>query len=628
MAIPLPDNLTSEERARMMLGSRDTIQAPVAAAADPLPTTEEIVARMMESPIELGDFSGVNMDKLNLLSEITSPDFKDKYEFRQTDREKMLGLPGKLYVKGTEELAPENIRRGMLEVQFSLQSGGADLRGGTADEIEAKMEADAAAAYDRARAKQEKNPLKALAKDPVSRGVMDIALTAATGSPEAATAITTALAGGDLEDVAKNVATTFAIRKGTEYASKAFAPSEAATTAAEEAKDAAEVAVIDAKREAVAKGNTLTAAQEAEIYQKAFDKTKSEVLEELSSRPDGITSGAARPTGVETLTTTGEALSLPVSGGISSIPTEIIAPTAAATTGFLNVGDDFTDVQMDEKIRREGEALKVTAERPAFSASGEPIFDPSAISPLINPTAGILDESLRADMDEKIKREADVVVEAARPDASVVEQDVLSSMDGVTSVVDDFVTDVETGIQEDFADPDLIDTTEEILDETPFTTKLAAKGERLKEAAAALGITEDRLKKLFGAAAIGAGGIAGINALTGGSRPTDQYASFRQQVADRTPTFTGFAPVGTAPARVGRGGVRQFSAGGLNDLAPFQARGQISGPGTGTSDSIPAYLSDGEFVMTAKAVRGAGNGDRDKGAANMYDMMAKFESMA
>ena len=150
----------------------------------------------------------------------------------------------------------------------------------------------------------------------------------------------------------------------------------------------------------------------------------------------------------------------------------------------------------------------------------------------------------------------------------------------------------------------------------------------MKEAAAALGITEDRLKKLFGAAAIGAGGIAGINALTGGSRPTDQYASFRQQVADRTPTFTGFAPVGTAPARVGRGGVRQFSAGGLNDLAPFQARGQISGPGTGTSDSIPAYLSDGEFVMTAKAVRGAGNGDRDKGAANMYDMMAKFESMA
>lgn len=56
--------------------------------------------------------------------------------------------------------------------------------------------------------------------------------------------------------------------------------------------------------------------------------------------------------------------------------------------------------------------------------------------------------------------------------------------------------------------------------------------------------------------------------------------------------------------------------------------GHIMGPGTGTSDSIPAYLSDGEFVMTADAVKGAGNGDRKKGAAKMYAMMNKFEGMA
>ena len=36
--------------------------------------------------------------------------------------------------------------------------------------------------------------------------------------------------------------------------------------------------------------------------------------------------------------------------------------------------------------------------------------------------------------------------------------------------------------------------------------------------------------------------------------------------------------------------------------------GEIKGPGTGTSDSIPANLSDGEFVMTAEAVRNAGGG--------------------
>jgi len=53
--------------------------------------------------------------------------------------------------------------------------------------------------------------------------------------------------------------------------------------------------------------------------------------------------------------------------------------------------------------------------------------------------------------------------------------------------------------------------------------------------------------------------------------------------------------------------------------------GEVVGPGTGTSDSIPARLSDGEFVMTARAVRNAGEGNRDLGAARMYDMMNRFE---
>lgn len=56
--------------------------------------------------------------------------------------------------------------------------------------------------------------------------------------------------------------------------------------------------------------------------------------------------------------------------------------------------------------------------------------------------------------------------------------------------------------------------------------------------------------------------------------------------------------------------------------------GEITGPGTGTSDSVPALLSDGEFVMTAKAVRNAGGGDREKGAAKMYALMSKLEKGA
>ena len=65
--------------------------------------------------------------------------------------------------------------------------------------------------------------------------------------------------------------------------------------------------------------------------------------------------------------------------------------------------------------------------------------------------------------------------------------------------------------------------------------------------------------------------------------------------------------------------------GGVMDL---QDGGESVGPGTGTSDSIPAMLSDGEFVMTAKAVRGAGGGDRREGARKMYEAMDKLEARA
>ena len=56
-------------------------------------------------------------------------------------------------------------------------------------------------------------------------------------------------------------------------------------------------------------------------------------------------------------------------------------------------------------------------------------------------------------------------------------------------------------------------------------------------------------------------------------------------------------------------------------IASLENGGGVSGPGTGTSDSIDAKLSDGEFVMTAKAVENLGNGDRYEGARKMYGMM-------
>ena len=73
-------------------------------------------------------------------------------------------------------------------------------------------------------------------------------------------------------------------------------------------------------------------------------------------------------------------------------------------------------------------------------------------------------------------------------------------------------------------------------------------------------------------------------------------------------------------------GIMGLADGGTTEFP--RKTGEISGPGTGTSDSIPAMLSDGEFVMTAKAVKGAGNGSRMEGAKRMYEMMDSLERRA
>ena len=57
----------------------------------------------------------------------------------------------------------------------------------------------------------------------------------------------------------------------------------------------------------------------------------------------------------------------------------------------------------------------------------------------------------------------------------------------------------------------------------------------------------------------------------------------------------------------------------------------VEGPGTETSDDIPAMLSDGEFVINSRAVKGAdptGQGNRYAGAQNLYNMMRNFEMRA
>jgi hypothetical protein len=109
-------------------------------------------------------------------------------------------------------------------------------------------------------------------------------------------------------------------------------------------------------------------------------------------------------------------------------------------------------------------------------------------------------------------------------------------------------------------------------------------------------------------------------------------SGFRPSSSPSYPVFPGGGYVSSREASV-RAPTYDFSqirypGSGGRGIMSAKAGGHINGPGSGTSDSIPARLSDGEFVMTAKAVRGAGDGSRAKGARKMYDLMNKFERMA
>jgi hypothetical protein len=126
----------------------------------------------------------------------------------------------------------------------------------------------------------------------------------------------------------------------------------------------------------------------------------------------------------------------------------------------------------------------------------------------------------------------------------------------------------------------------------------------------------------------------------------------RYEMAKNLGTGGSRADFGLAPAPVALkfnmgGPVRQyFNKGGLAMVEELDMRegGESDGPGTGTSDDIPAMLSDGEFVMTAKATRGAGAFDvnktksgielikggsasREEGVKNMRELMNIFEAI-
>jgi hypothetical protein len=138
----------------------------------------------------------------------------------------------------------------------------------------------------------------------------------------------------------------------------------------------------------------------------------------------------------------------------------------------------------------------------------------------------------------------------------------------------------------------------------------------------------------------------GMPALSGGSPRMAAYGGIMNLNMGGMPRYN----YGGGVQYFNQGGTVAMAEGGDMDatinIEDFPAKdGQIDGPGTEVSDDIPAMLSDGEFVMTAKAVKGAGsfnindnngiltltpNGDpsRDSGTRVMYKLMEHFGKVA
>jgi hypothetical protein len=99
----------------------------------------------------------------------------------------------------------------------------------------------------------------------------------------------------------------------------------------------------------------------------------------------------------------------------------------------------------------------------------------------------------------------------------------------------------------------------------------------------------------------------GMPALSGGSPRMAAYGGIMNLNMGGMPRYN----YGGGVQYFNQGGAVAMAEGGDMDatinIEDFPAKdGQIDGPGTEVSDDIPAMLSDGEFVMTAKAVKGAG----------------------
>jgi hypothetical protein len=115
----------------------------------------------------------------------------------------------------------------------------------------------------------------------------------------------------------------------------------------------------------------------------------------------------------------------------------------------------------------------------------------------------------------------------------------------------------------------------------------------------------------------------------------DVEDKFMELVAElREAGFSQQEAIDEAKKRLGmaQGGRAGFAeGGGIMDLGGMEkdyreTGGFVDLGAEEKADDVPARLSVNEFVMTADAVRGAGDGDIDKGAERMEDLMEKLEA--
>jgi len=120
---------------------------------------------------------------------------------------------------------------------------------------------------------------------------------------------------------------------------------------------------------------------------------------------------------------------------------------------------------------------------------------------------------------------------------------------------------------------------------------------------------------------------------TYGEHPEQQFFT-----NNRLPYVEGFSPAsqepGASPSSPGTpmmGAPMQptvMSHGGALDFAEGSNQHYVEGPGDGTSDDIPARLSDGEYVMDAGTVAMLGNGSNEAGARRLDQLRENLRKHA